>query len=153
MQFRAKLAAAGLLAGLPFLGVGATPADATQVRRNLTFTFEGQEVTCTVAGSGNSYFQEDSGYSVINGATDLDDDDEACHEAIVEIYVDATYRRDPGDDPDHVSSGLADAERVSIDVLVRGTLSSVVVSHTAVFLCDNEPFSSTCPLTFTTYTK
>ena len=153
MRLRKKLVAAGLLAGLPLLGIGATPAEATQVRRNLTFTFEGQEVTCTVAGSGNSYFQEDSGYSVINGATGLNDADPACHEAIVEIYVDASYRRDPDDDPDHVSSGLANAEHVSINVLVHSTLSSVVVSHTAVFLCDNEPFSSTCPLTFTTYTK
>jgi hypothetical protein len=141
---RTALAATALAAGsLPFLaGQGVAHAATDEGEAELTFTFEGQPVTCRLFGSSNVLDGEGSAASSTNG-----DQEPRC---AAHLFVEVTYVDTSG-----VSrqSGSRTFSGTDVEHHVDGVRDSFEATHTARFVNCENPDGSLCQLSFTTSPK
>jgi hypothetical protein len=147
MRWTTSLAAVAAGA-VPLIGLGAGHAEAAtaSAQRSTTFHVQGTEVTCTVLGVSSVEFSDEQSHLFVGTA--LVDDDQLCHDAIVETLVSAQY----------LSHGETTVERLAgnghettgASASVNEVVTSLDASHTARFTCDEAP---RCEVSFTTSPK
>lgn len=137
---------AGLLAAaaMPFaLNGGAAAAAVDENQAQITFTFEGQEVTCHLFGQSNVVDDVGSASSGTNGA-----DDPRC---ISHLFVQVAWTDPQGQ---RRSAGSATHTGHDVDIFVDDVAGSFQATHRAQFLNCVDPVSGTvCELEFTTTPK
>jgi hypothetical protein len=157
MKLRTKVAAAGLAAGLPLLGWGGEPAGALPPatgRATTTFTYRGQQVTCTIEGSSQVLLigQEPNTESFLFGSTELVGDSAVCQEALIRVLYRGVYEV-PGEEFSKIIDSRGD-NFTSSAVSVEGWVLSLESDHSAEFACDDPPvIADTCSVSFGTTAK
>jgi hypothetical protein len=136
MKLVRSVGATCALAALVTFGTGSRPAEAEPVSftDHVTFTYEGQSVTCTFTGVSEVLYQPvDGGFWSIDVSTRLTDDDAECREALQGTQATSSHRRSEDEPFEYAwSSGQESAE---LYVEVR-SLVDVNAAHGASFECD-----------------
>jgi hypothetical protein len=151
MGLRTKMAAAGLVVGLPVVGWG-QPAGAEafdEFTGEVTFQRGGQPVTCSVEGNSAVHFV--SGFSQIDVFSGLADTDPACREALSHIASVGSYRLEPDGRSSSFFASAA-APQVAAHADVDGAVVSVDADHVFFFHCD-DPRGHPCQFIFHTDPK
>jgi hypothetical protein len=107
-----------------------------EVVRSVTFTFGGDEITCSAR---HWDWRRTSGgqTSVFVGTELLAANPDACFEAVGHAEVTITYRRADGSDGYATAANPGGGE-VTAGVIEPGTVSDVLVRHAISFACDGE---------------
>src|SRR4051812_24515490 len=147
MKFVTKAALAGL-AGLPVIGLAATPAAAlSDVHRkaDVTFSRNGQQVTCHLHYDSAFDYDSTTNQSTVVFDIYLSDAKQSCHSAAGIAQVRGVYRK--GDGPEEVLQADGMGGSATARTEVNGEVTSLAVSHHINFLCD-EPNSHVCNFVF-----
>jgi hypothetical protein len=145
----------------------ATPAGAAvegddAATDTISFHHGGVALTCRVGGLSSFRFQDAGDTTVIDAVSGVYDDP-GCRDALFGVTVTVRYETAPGsgsfvlskasgvtalEDPDNPGSW-----GVTTHLEVPGPTGPITVTHTASFLCDENPRTATCPRTVTTSPK
>ena len=141
LVFRASLLAA---AAMPFaLNGGAAAAAIDEDQASITFTHQGQQVTCHLFGQSNVVDDVGSASSGTNGA-----EEPRC---ISHLFVQVAWTDSQGQ---RRSAGSATHTGHDVDIFVDDVASSFQATHRARFLNCVDPASGTaCEVQFTTTPK
>ena len=144
MGSRRRLLGALSAGALPFvLGQGTASAAFAESERSLTFTYQGQEVTCRLFGQSDVLDGDGSAASSTNA-----DQDPRCagHLAVSVTYVDTGGVQR--------TSGATTATGSDVSHSVQGVRDSFTATHTVRFVnCEDLIDPSACELSFQTTPK
>jgi hypothetical protein len=134
----------------------ASPAGAAEtlktalVTQQVTFTYEGEQITCEFFGASQVEYNSDTDESSVSGQSGFasgSSDPPECKEATESVYVDIRYRNESGDI--ERLGGFAFGEYVSTGGSEEGEVTEVVATHRVVYACG----SQTCSASVTTNPK
>jgi hypothetical protein len=129
--------------GTAAIGVATIPALASpaaageqEVVRSVTFTYGGNEVTCSVRHW--DFLRATSEQTVLQVGTELlDGNPAACFEAVRHAEVGITYERADGS-PGSVTAASPGGHEVTAGVTEQGPMTDIAVRHAITFACDGE---------------
>jgi len=134
-----KVAVGIALSAAPVLSMaapaGATASNRAETARTVTFTYQGQEVSCSLSAA--SQYEIADGFTTMSGVTFVAAI-EPCTEAIRETEVSGFYRQSsdvPGESFGGGSTGLI----ATASARVEGGITEFEVGHLVEFACDDPP--------------
>lgn len=159
MRLRRTLVAGAVAAGLAPVVHGA-PAGAASRTSTVSFHFNGTPLTCSVSGSSTTRFQDENDVTVIDASVGALGGS-ACLEVLFGVTLFIRYETAPGSGTFATSrvDGLTATEDrpgspgVQTRLEVPGPTGPIEVRHTAAYICDENPRTTTCPASVVTHPK